>query len=165
MKFPVYTVKPSDSVTDARALLTNYRINQLPVVQGDKLVGIVTDRDLRDAPEIFAISSQPIGSDTRPFLPDPSEIHIESIMTVSLVTLGPEDTVERAAKLMVQDRIGGVPIVEKDRLIGILTRTDVLQAFLSTSEQHNKASHHERGERTRRKTADQKSKPPRGAGS
>jgi acetoin utilization protein AcuB len=159
MKFPVHTVKPHDSVAHARELLANYRINQLPVVWDGKLIGIVTDRDLRDAPEIFAISSQSIGADTPPVLPDPSEIHIESVMTVSLVTLSPEDTVERAAQLMVRDRIGGLPIVDKDRLVAILTRTDVLQAFLSSPRRHNKASSREPSEQKRGKKG-QKSTPP-----
>jgi acetoin utilization protein AcuB len=161
MKFPVHTVKPHDSVAHARALLADYRINQLPVVQDKNLVGIVTDRDLRDAPEIFAISSQPIGTDAPAVLPNPDEIRVESVMTVSLVTLGPEDEVEQAARLMVQDRIGGIPIVEKDRLVAILTRTDVLQAFLSPSRQHNEPTRHERATR---KNADPKSKPARHSG-
>jgi acetoin utilization protein AcuB len=149
MKFPVHIVKPHDSVAHAREILANYRINQLPVVRDEKLVGIVTDRDLRDAPEAFAISSQPIGADAPVILPNPSEITVESVMTVSLVTLSPEDTVERAAQLMILDHIGGVPIVEKDRLIAILTRTDVLQAFLSSRRRYNKASRREPSEQKR----------------
>jgi len=131
MKLPVHTVKPHDSVVKARALLAEHRINQLPVVQDEKLVGIVTDRDLRDAPETFAISSQPVGTDTPAVLPNPAEIYVEDVMTVSLVTLSPDDTVEQAAQSMVNDRIGSIPIVEEKRLVAMLTRTDVLRAFLS----------------------------------
>jgi acetoin utilization protein AcuB len=137
MKLPVRTVKPHDSVAQARALLAEHQINQLPVVQHEKLVGIVTDRDLRDAPEAFAISSQPAGTDTPAGLPNPAEIYVEDVMTVSLVTLSPDDTVERAAQLMLNDRIGGIPIVEENRLVAMLTRTDVLQAFLSLSRQQS----------------------------
>jgi CBS domain-containing protein len=61
----------------------DHRINQLPVVQDEKLVGIVTDPDLRDAPEAFAISSQPIDTDTPAVLPDPVEIHVEDVVTVA----------------------------------------------------------------------------------
>jgi acetoin utilization protein AcuB len=53
------------------------------------------------------------------------------------VTLSPDDTVEQAAQLMVNDRIGGIPIVEENRLVAMLTRTDVLQAFLSLSRQQS----------------------------
>jgi acetoin utilization protein AcuB len=162
MSFPVHTVKPRDSVAHARALLADYRINQLPVVRDDELVGIVTDRDLRDAPETLAISSQPIGTDTPAVLPDPAEIHIEDNMTATVVVLRPEDTVERAAQLMVNDRIGGIPIVEGKRLVGILTRTDVLQAFLSLSRPSNVGeSRHQRARGTSRKVAHQESKPAR----
>jgi acetoin utilization protein AcuB len=135
MKFPVRTVKTHDSVAQARALLAEHQINQLPVVQDEKLVGIVTDRDLRDAPEASAISSQPVGTDTPAVLPNPAEIYVEDVMTVSMVTLSPDDTVEQAAQLMVNDRIGGIPIVEENRLVAMLTRTVVLQAFLSLSGQ------------------------------
>ena len=131
MKLPVRTVKPHDSVAQARALLAEHRINQLPVVQDQKLVGIVTDRDLRDAPETFAISSRSTGTDTPAILPNPGEIYVEDVMTVGLVTLSPDDTVEQAAQLMVNDRIGSIPIVEENRLVAMLTRTDVLRAFLS----------------------------------
>jgi acetoin utilization protein AcuB len=131
MKLPMHTVKPHDSVAQARSLLAEHRINQLPVVQDEKLVGIITDRDLRDAPETFAISSQAVGTDAPAVLPNPAEIYVADVMTVSLVTLSPEDTVEQAAQLMVNDRIGSIPIVEENRLVAMLTRTDVLRAFLS----------------------------------
>jgi len=147
MKFPVRTVKPKDSVAHARALLADNRINQLPVVQHGKIIGIVTDRDLRDAPEIFAISSQPVGTDTPAVMPDPAKINVESVMTTSLVTLSPEETLARAAQLMVQDRIGGIPIVEKGRLVAMLTRTDVLQAFLSLTPLALQGSRHQRASR------------------
>jgi acetoin utilization protein AcuB len=58
-------------------------------------------------------------------------------MIVSLVTLSPDDTVERAAQLMVNDLIGGIPIVEANRLVAMLTRTDVLLAFISLSRQQS----------------------------
>jgi acetoin utilization protein AcuB len=148
MKFPVRTVKPKDSVAHARALLADNRINQLPVVQKGKILGIVSDRDLRDASEIFAISSQPIGTDTPAVMRDPAELNVESVMTTSLATLSPEESLKRAAQLMVQDRIGGIPIVEKGRLVAILTRTDVLQAFLSLTPLDLQGARRQRASRT-----------------
>src|SRR5262249_18621987 len=128
MKSPVHAVKPHDSVAHARTLLAEHRINQVPVVRDDKLVGIVTDRDLRDAPETEAIAAAAMAENKPALLPDPAEIRVEEIMTSTVVALSPEDTVERAAELMVNDRIGGIPIVEEGRLVAILTRTDVLLA-------------------------------------
>ncbi len=163
MKFPVHTLKPHDSVAHARALLADYRINQIPVVRDKKLVGIVTDRDLRDAPEALAVSAEAAGADRQVVLPDPAEIHVESVMTPNVVVLTPEDTVEHAAQLMVNDRIGGIPIIEEKRLVAILTRTDVLQAFLSRS-RNIEGSRHRRAGQASRKSADQKSKPARHLG-
>lgn len=160
MKFPVHTVMPKDSVAHARALLADYRINQLLVVSEEKLVGIVTDRDLRDAPETFAIALQPIGTDAPAVLPDPAEIHVENVMTANLVTLTPENTVEQAATLMVNDRIGCVPIVEANSLVAVLSRTDVLKAFLSLSREIDE-SRPQRATRTSKRSADRKSKTPR----
>jgi signal-transduction protein with cAMP-binding, CBS, and nucleotidyltransferase domain len=116
--------------------------------------GIVTDRDLRDAPETFAISSQPIDAETPRLLPDPAGIHVEDVMTANLVTLSPEDTVEQAAQLMMNNRVGGIPIVEENLLVAIVTRADVLRAFLFLTRQHD-ALPHDRARRTSRKKADQ----------
>jgi acetoin utilization protein AcuB len=163
MKVPVHTVKPSDSVANARVLLAQHRFNQVPVIREQKLVGIVTDRDLRDAPELVALSSLKTGENKQPVLPDPAEIRIEQIMTSNLLTLSADDTIEQAARMMVKERIGSVPIVEKkSHLVAILTRTDVLQAFLSPSRvRKTEGSRHERTSPTLRKGANQKSKPPR----
>ena len=108
MKSPVHTVKPQDSVARARALLADHRINQLLVVRDEGLVGIVTDRDLRDAPETLAIASQSLEAETAPVLPDATEIQVGDVMTVSLVTLSPQDNLQQAAQLMVNDRIGSI---------------------------------------------------------
>jgi len=61
MKVPSHTVKPYDSVAHARAILEQYRINQLPVVVNERLTGIVTDRDLRDAPQAVQVSAAAAG--------------------------------------------------------------------------------------------------------
>ena len=158
MKSPVYTVKPYDSVAHARVLLAEHRFNQLPVVRGRNLVGIVTDRDLRDAPEMVALSSLETGDKKQPSLPDPAEIRVEQVMTSNPVTLSGEDTIEQAARIMVRERIGSVPIVEQNHLVAILTRTDVLQAFLSASRTQKTGGSHD-------VAASRKSRPPRDSGS
>jgi len=129
MKHPVYTVKPLDSIRRARAIMEEHRVNQLPVVVNGRLVGIVTDRDLRDAfPSVFdepQHGEHPGG--------DPDTITVESVMTPNVLTLGPKDTVATAAALMRRERIGAVPIVDAHRLVGILARSDVLEAFTGLS--------------------------------
>jgi acetoin utilization protein AcuB len=129
MKTLVRTVKPRASVAHARAILEEYRINQLPVVVNDKLVGIVTDRDLREAPQAVRVGAAAEGR-AEPAA-ESDDILVETVMTAALRTLSPTDTLERAARLMRQERIGALPIVEKCRLVGILTRSDILDAFVA----------------------------------
>lgn len=130
MKFPVQVVKPLDSIARARALLEQYRINQLPVVVNRRLVGIVTDRDLRSASP-SAAEAAAVDAGTIPnALIDPEKTPVQRVMTEEVLTLGPKDTVEQATRLMLSERVGAIPIVEKERLVGIIARSDVLGAFL-----------------------------------
>ena len=132
MSSPVFVVKPRDTVSHARALLERHRINQLAVIVDGRLVGIVTDRDLRDA---FA-AALPIHGRRRDraLLRDPEQVSVEDVMTHNVLTLEPRDSLESAARLMRRERIGSVPIVENGRLAGIVSRSDVLAAYVSRSE-------------------------------
>jgi acetoin utilization protein AcuB len=126
MKHPVHCVKPLDSIQHARALMEEHRVNQLPVVAKGRVVGIVTDRDLRDAfPSVFDNGRAPSPES------DPKTIAVETVMSQNVLSLGPKDTVVDAARLMRRERIGAIPIVDRDRLVGILTRSDVLDAFVA----------------------------------
>lgn len=130
MKFPVHTVKPMDSVAHARAMLEQYRVNQLPVVVNRRLVGIVTDRDLRTAsPSAVEVAVVDARRLARLSL-EPERTPVERVMTEKVITLGPKDTIEQAARIMMRERIGSIPIVENRRLVGIITRSDVMGAFL-----------------------------------
>lgn len=133
MKTPLHTARPHDSVAHARAILEEYRINQLPVVVNAKLVGIVTDRDLRDAPQAVQVSATAAGRENEAPL-DPSEILVETVMSDGALTLKPTDTLVEAARLMRRQRIGALPIIEKGRLVGILTRSDILDAFVALAQ-------------------------------
>jgi acetoin utilization protein AcuB len=124
----VITVKPRDSIRHAREILERHRINQLPVVVDGHLVGIVTDRDLRDAfPSLF---EEPRKRRVRHDV-DPATIPVEDVMTQNVLTIVPEAPIEEGALLMRRQRVGGLPVVEGRRLVGILTRSDVLDAFLA----------------------------------
>jgi len=131
MKHPVITMKPADSTRHAREIMEKRRINQLPVLVNGRLVGIVTDRDLRDAfPSLFD-ALEPGGRG--PAVTDPSAIPIEDVMTAKVLTLTSDASVGEGARLMRRERIGALPIVEAGRLVGILTRSDVLDAFAAAS--------------------------------
>jgi acetoin utilization protein AcuB len=131
MKDPVITVKPHDSVLHARELLERHRINQLPVTVDGHLVGIVTDRDLRDAfPSVFEMIRP---RKNRARNADPGAVPVEDVMSRTVVTLGPQALVADAARTMRRERIGAVPVVEAGRLVGILTRSDVLDALVEVA--------------------------------
>jgi acetoin utilization protein AcuB len=129
MKQPVHVVKPRDSIWHARELLERHRINQLPVVLDGRVIGIVTDRDLRDAfPSIF--DALPGARRRRRATgTDPKAVPVEDVMSRDVIVLSPQDTVDQAARVMRRQRIGAVPIVENERLVGIVTRSDVLDAY------------------------------------
>jgi acetoin utilization protein AcuB len=132
MRHPVVTVKPGDSIRHARRIMEERRINQLPVVSDGRLVGIVTDRDLRDAfPSVF---DQPTDGRRRRTLTDPDAIPVDDVMTMNVISLGPDDRVEDAARLMRRERIGALPVLARGRVIGIITRSDILDAFLDVAE-------------------------------
>lgn len=124
-KAPV-TIKPKDTLRHARERLAKYRVNQLPVVVGDKLVGIVTDRDVRDAyPSSLRLF---YGKDIDEF----GDSHtIEEVMTYNVVTVSPQTPLREAAQRLRQQRFGALPVIEREKLVGIITRSDVLDAMLA----------------------------------
>jgi len=131
MTKPVLTVRPHDSVAHARRLLEQHRINQLPVVIDRTLIGIVTDRDLRNASDSIAASGKAARAPLGRVDVVPENIVVETIMSANVMALKPGDTMAEAAKLMHRERIGGVPVIEGKRIAGIITRSDVLKAFIA----------------------------------
>jgi acetoin utilization protein AcuB len=130
MKRQVLMVKPRDTIAHARQILEEHRINQLPVVVNGRLVGIITDRDLRDAfPSVFDAAGFS-GESRRPSR-DPENVLVEEVMTQKVVMIGPEETMTAAAQLMRRERVGALPVVEAGHLVGILARSDVLEAFVA----------------------------------
>lgn len=131
MQTHVYTVKPQESVAGAREKMARHRVNQLPVVVDGKLVGIVTDRDLRDAfPSVLELIRD---TDQKRELAL-ERVTVETVMTAEVLTLGPNDSMIDAARVMRRERVGAVPIVEGERLVGLITRSDILAAFVGLSE-------------------------------
>ena len=126
MTRPVFTVKPLDTLRTARRLMAEHRINQLPVVKNDKLIGIVTDRDLRDAYPSSTQIHRSKGVDEFA-----ESYTVEEVMTFSVISVTPDTSLEEAAALLRGHRIGALPVVEKGKLVGILTRSDILDFLLS----------------------------------
>lgn len=124
----VVTTKPRDSAVHARAVMEEHRVNQLPVIEGPKLVGIVTDRDLRDA---FPSLAETLGRrQPMPKGADPHAIPVEDLMSRDVMTVAPDASLAAAARLLRRERIGAIPVVKSGRLVGILTRSDLLDALI-----------------------------------
>ncbi len=118
-------VAPETTLCDAYALMQKEGIRHLPVLQGEKLSGIITDRDLRLATSRLA---------DRPFEPGAS---VSEVMTTDVRTAHPKDPVERSTQLMRELKIGCLPVVEDGQLIGIVTSADLLDALLRLTGVHH----------------------------
>ena len=126
MRTAVVLVRPSDSVQTALKLLGEQQIRHLPVVEDGKLVGIVTDRDIR---LVFPSAVTADNKAQDPF--DALEkVSVGQIMTKRVFTVTPETSIADAARLLLERRIGGLPVVQGDLLVGIITKTDILAAFV-----------------------------------
>jgi len=127
-KSPI-TIKRDDSFQTALNLLRQGGVRHLPVMEGKKLVGILTDRDLRQASPSPATS---LSMYEIKYLLD--KILVEDIMVKNVITAPPTATIEFAAKLLYENKIGALPIVnEKGELLGIITETDILETFVEAT--------------------------------
>jgi acetoin utilization protein AcuB len=124
------TVPPTTSVLEARALMATRQIRHLLVEARDRLVGIVTDRDIR-----LNLPSPATSLSVWELNHLLAKLTVEQVMTRSVVTIDPIHDARDAARIMVERKIGALPVVADDRLVGILTETDLLRAFVSLSNQ------------------------------
>jgi acetoin utilization protein AcuB len=131
MKPNPVTVGPQDSFRQAMTLIRQKGIRHLPVVEGGRLVGIVTDRDIRQASPSPATSLE---IHELHYLLE--KVKVQEIMTRKVYTVSPDTPIEEAARLMLTHRIGGLPVVRGETLVGILTETDILAAFVDVMGLH-----------------------------
>jgi len=107
------TVTPQNSLATAEAKMQKGGFRQLPVVADGKLVGIITDRDIRRHAKKMRITE------------------VKTAMSTDLLlTVTPLTTLEEAAQMLLNHKIGGLPVTDEDKLVGIITTTDILRAFL-----------------------------------
>jgi acetoin utilization protein AcuB len=118
------TLTPNETIGQADELMNTNRIRQLPVVQEKELVGIVTDRDIRsflNGSFLESVEAREEGLNTK----------VREIMTTEPMTVSPDDDLQEAVELMIDQRIGGIPVVDKaEGLVGIVTYVDILRCFL-----------------------------------
>ncbi len=123
------TVETRASLRQAQRLLDQYKIRHLFVMDGKRLVGIVTDRDLRRA---APSSKSPLTTHEREEFMD--ELKVVEVMSRKLITASPTTTVREAAKAMVHEKIGCLPVVDGHTLVGIVTETDLLEILVRREE-------------------------------
>ena len=118
------TISPDDSLSTAQDIMTLGGVRHLPVVRAGQLIGIVSQRDLLRASLSNLIS---FGSDQRQaFL---QAVEIRRVMSSPPVIIEPDAPAERAALVLAERKIGCLPVMQEDELIGILTETDLLRYF------------------------------------
>ena len=124
MTQPVVTIHPGASVHEAVEVMKTRGIRHLPVVEYGGLVGIVTDRDLRQMlfdPRI----QERIGRDADILVTRT----VRDVMTWGVIAIGPQTGLRQAARLMHEQKMGALPVVDAGRLVGILTERDLLRAL------------------------------------
>ena len=127
MKTYLITVSPDTSVLKARELMDSHKISHLPVSDGRaRLLGIVTDRDLKEA---WASPASTLSVYELTYVLQ--KLTVESIMTREVITATPDTTIERAALLIHDHKIGALPVVKDDKLVGIITSTDLMEVLLA----------------------------------
>ena len=110
----VVTISKNGHIVEALALMKKYSIRHLPVVEDKILMGLITESDLRQVmmPSLL------------------EEMRLDQVMIKNPVTIGPEESLEEAARLIYRYKISGLPVVDKGKLVGILTTPDILTAFI-----------------------------------
>jgi CBS domain-containing protein len=133
MSRKVTTIEQSATCHDAVGHMHRARVRHLPVVDaGGRLVGIVTDRDLRHrlfAPEVFRdIGRVPVERLLK-------GVTVAAIMSAPVITVRPEADLADAARLMLEDKVGSIPVVGEDgRVAGIVTETDLLRRIVQADD-------------------------------
>ncbi len=121
MSSPVYVVSPDETVARARNLMLRHKIGRLVLIENNKPIGIVTKKDISRRLD----QAEPQWR-RRPI----DSIPIRQVMTESLITIYPDATPRLLAELMVENNIGGLPVVnDKDEVIGIVTKWDMIRYF------------------------------------
>jgi len=126
MSTKLITVSPEDKLDRVFFLYNFENIRHLPVVEKSKLVGILSDRDLK---KILGpkknIVEKPDGTTVQL-----STRKVKNIMRRGVITIEPEQRAADAAAIMAKRKIGALPVVHKEKLVGIITATDILKAFV-----------------------------------
>ena len=130
----VITVNVDDSMSDATRIIKEHNIGLLPVIKNGKLVGVITDRDLKRASASDATTLA-----VHELLNILSKIKIKEIMTKDPITVPPDYTIEETAEVLMKNKISGVPVVDKGgQVVGVITQNDIFKVLISLTGINNR---------------------------
>ena len=131
----VFTVGPEDMLDKVFFLFNFEAIRHLPVVEKGKLVGVLSDRDLKKimGPRKKLVTDKDKGTQFTVYAR-----RVRTIMHRGVMTIGPDEQAADAAAIMAKRKIGCLPVVKKDKLVGIITATDILRAYVKLSHEVDK---------------------------
>jgi CBS domain-containing protein len=128
MTSPVVSVSPSTPISNAHQMMKEYGIRRLPVVENNKLVGIITIGDIREASPSDATT---LSIWELNYLW--AQLTVERVMSRSVITVKPEDLILDAATLMLNRKVSGLPVVDDEGyLVGILTESDIFKMLIES---------------------------------
>ena len=126
MKTTLHTVTPETPVFKAREIMDHHKVSHLPVTDGKaRLLGIVTDRALKEA---WATPATTLSVHELTYVLQ--KLAVGNIMTKKITTATPNMSIERAAHIIHDQRIGALPVLKGDKLVGIITTTDLMEVLL-----------------------------------
>ena len=125
MSHPIISIAPDMPVHDALDMFKRERIRRAPVVKEGKLIGIVSDKDLLNASPSPATS---LSVWEMNYLL--SKITVSEVMTKKVLTVQEDTPIEEAARIMADNKIGGLPVIRDGHVVGIITETDLFKIFL-----------------------------------
>ncbi|WP_066292229.1 acetoin utilization AcuB family protein [Bacillus sp. FJAT-29937] len=133
MRTEVVTLTENDSIAKAIKLMNEKKIRHLPIIdENQRLIGLVTDRDIRDATPSILFDTEKY----KELLQNP----LKMIMKTDIITGHPLDFVEEVSAILYEHRIGCFPILKEDKLVGIVTETDLLRTLVELTGAHQPGS-------------------------
>ncbi|HLB59105.1 MAG TPA: CBS domain-containing protein [Bdellovibrionota bacterium] len=139
MQTELFTVSPVDEINVAVEMMSNNRIRHVLVTDGENdLLGIISDRDIKSH---LSLGTAPPDEAELDKTVDYYSFHdystVDEIMTLNPITIDPDDDIIEAARIMVSEKIGALPALENDKVVGVITETDILEAFLEMLERES----------------------------
>lgn len=117
-------IKRNESVKKAQNIFENNSFRHLPIVEDGRVLGVISDRDINRSIAISATVSEMCGVEMD------DDLKVESIMTKNFISIGPDDNLKEAGRIMMERKIGCLPVIKNEKLVGIITETDILKRFI-----------------------------------